>query len=52
MLGDNLNAVELVKTLKKAALDAMESSKPVNICFGKVKEISPLKIAIDRKSVV
>ncbi len=43
------NAVELMKTIKRAALDAVKASKPVEICFGKVASTSALKILVDQK---
>lgn len=46
MLAD---AVELMKTIKRAALDAVNASKPVEICFGKVTSASPLKILVEQK---
>lgn len=45
------SAVELVKTMKRAALDAMESSKPVAVYFGEVQSISPLKINVEQKMI-
>lgn len=47
-----LNANELVKAMKRAALDAMESTKPVNVCFGKVVSVSPLQINIEQKMIL
>lgn len=46
MLAD---AVELLKILKKAAIEAVRASKPAEICFGKVTSVSPLKIYVDQK---
>ncbi|MDL2301336.1 DUF2577 domain-containing protein [Lachnospiraceae bacterium OttesenSCG-928-D06] len=46
------DAVELVKTMKKAALDAMESSKPVAVYFGEVQSVSPLKINVEQKMIL
>lgn len=43
------DAVELVKTIKRAALDAVDASKPVQVCFGKVTSASPLQILVDQK---
>ena len=43
------DAVELVKTIKRAALDAVNASKPVVVCFGKVTSTSPLKILVEQK---
>ena len=43
------DAVELLKTIKRAALDAVDASKPVQVCFGKVTSVSPLKILVEQK---
>lgn len=43
------DAVELMKTIKRAALDAVKTSKPVEVCFGKVTSASPLKILVEQK---
>ncbi|MGN1481452.1 DUF2577 family protein, partial [Porcipelethomonas sp.] len=43
------DAVELMKIIKKTALAAVEASKPVQICFGSVKNTEPLKIFVDQK---
>ena len=43
------DAVELIKTIKRAALDAVNASKPVEVCFGKVTSVSPLKILVEQK---
>lgn len=43
------NAVELMKTIKRAALDAVNAAKPVEVCFGKVASTSALKIFVDQK---
>lgn len=43
---------ELVKAIKKAALDALESTKPVNVFFGEVVSGSPLKINVEQKMVL
>lgn len=40
---------DLVKMIKKAAVQAVNASKPVNVVFGKVISASPLKIKIDQK---
>lgn len=42
------NMVELVK---KAALDAVEASKPVQVLYGVVTSSSPLKIQVDQKAI-
>lgn len=43
------DAVKLVKMIKKAAVEAVEAMKPVNLCFGTVEGISPLKINVEQK---
>lgn len=43
------DAIELIKTIKRAALDAVDASKPVQVCFGKVTNTSPLKILVEQK---
>lgn len=43
------DAVELVKTIKRTAVDAVNASKPVEVCFGKVTSASPLKILVEQK---
>lgn len=42
------NPVELVK---RAALEAVEASKPVNLQFGTVLSTAPLRIQADQKSI-
>lgn len=49
MLAD---AVEFIKVIKQAAVDAMEAAKPVNIYFGKVVSADPLKINVEQKLVL
>lgn len=46
MLGD---VNELTKAIKKAAMDAVDASKPCNVFFGKVTSASPLKINVEQK---
>jgi hypothetical protein len=36
-------------TIKEAALTAVETSKPVAICFGNITSISPLTILVELK---
>lgn len=43
------DATELVKLLKKTALDAVLASKPCNVMYGKVTSTSPLKINVEQK---
>lgn len=42
------NTVELVK---RAAVEAVEATKPVHLLFGEVISVSPLKIQVDQKSI-
>ncbi len=44
-----LDAVQLVGFIKKTALDAVEASKPVRVCYGKVESVSPLRISVEQK---
>lgn len=46
------NADDLLKLIKKTAMDAMNASKPANMVFGKVISISPLKIQVDQKLIL
>lgn len=42
------NAIDVVK---RAALEAVDASKPVNVTFGVVISTSPLKIQVDQKTI-
>lgn len=44
-----LDTNDLLNTIKKAAMEANEASKPVAILFGKVTSASPLKINVEQK---
>lgn len=46
------DAVELVKTMKRTALDAVNASKPMEVCFGKVVSSIPLKILVEQKMML
>lgn len=46
------DANELVDTLKRAALDAVEASKPVYVYFGEVQSTSPLKINVEQRMLL
>lgn len=46
------DANEFLEAMKKAALDAQEASKPVNVYFGEVISVSPLKISVEQKMVL
>lgn len=47
--GAMADANGLVKTMKKAAVAAVEAGKPVNVFFGKVQSVKPLKIGVEQK---
>lgn len=40
-----------VEVVKRAAVEAVEQSKPVHLLFGQVISASPLKIQVDQKSI-
>lgn len=42
----------LVELIKMAALDAVNETKPVNILFGKVISVLPLKISVEQKLIL
>ncbi len=44
-----LDAKDLLKAIKKAAVEAVEASQPTDFCFGEVLSTSPLKIKIEQK---
>lgn len=44
-----LDANDLLNTVKKAALDAVNASQPSDFYFGKVTSASPLKILVEQK---
>lgn len=44
-----MDSMDLVKMIKKAAIEAVNASKPANIVFGKVTSANPLSIQIDQK---
>ena len=46
------DANELVDTLKRAAVEAVEAGKPVNVYFGEVVSAAPLKINVEQKMVL
>jgi hypothetical protein len=39
----------MINTMKKASLNANEAGKPVNIVFGKVVSVKPLRISVEQK---
>jgi len=47
-----LNHNDFVKSMKKAAVEAVEASKPANVVFGTVLSEKPLKIKVDQKLIL
>ena len=47
-----ISVPNLVQLIKKAALDAVNESKPTSIVFGQVINIDPLKIQVDQKLIL
>ncbi len=43
------DAIGIMEKIKKAAVDAQESTKPVQVYFGKVTAASPLEIRVEQK---
>lgn len=41
--------LKFLELIKKAAVEAMGATKPVNVCFGVVTNESPLEILVDQK---
>ncbi len=46
------DATELVMAVKKASVDAVNASKPVEICFGTVIGIRPLRISAEQRLIL
>lgn len=46
------DAAELVRAIKKAATDAVDANKPVEVCFGSVISTTPLKIHVEQKLIL
>ena len=47
-----LDVTRLVAMIKKAALEAVDSSKPMNIYFGEVESSHPLRINVEQRMVL
>lgn len=43
---------EFIRIIKRAALEAVEAAKPVNILIGKVQSETPLTVRINQKLVL
>lgn len=46
------NADDLLKLIKKSAVEAVNASKPANMLFGKVISAKPLKIQVEQKLIL
>lgn len=46
------DAAELVRAMKKAAMDAVNEGKPAEVCFGNVISTQPLKILVEQKLIL
>lgn len=46
------NGDDLLRVIKKSAVDAVNASKPANVVFGKVICECPLKIQVDQKLIL
>lgn len=46
------DATELVKLIKRAAVEAVEAQKPLSVCFGRVLSADPIKVSVDQKMVL
>lgn len=44
-----LDGTDLLNTVKKAAMDAVNAGQPSDFCFGKVTSVNPLKILVEQK---
>ncbi len=48
----SLDANELVRLVKRAAVEAIQAGNPMGVCFGTVTSASPLKITVDQKKIL
>lgn len=47
-----LDMNDFIKTMKSAAVDAVEAGKPTSVIFGEVKSVSPLAVFVDAKLTI
>nr|UWI48812.1 DUF2577 domain-containing protein [Clostridioides difficile] len=40
---------DLLQIIKKAAMDAVETSNPMKVVFGTIENVNPLKVKIEQK---
>ncbi|MDB0519960.1 hypothetical protein C4R87_19250 [Clostridioides difficile] len=43
---------DLLQIIKKAAMDAVETSNPMKVVFGTIESINPLKVKIEQKLTI
>lgn len=43
---------DLLRIIKQASVEAMEAKKPVNVVFGVVQSVSPIKIQVEQKLIL
>ena len=48
----SLEMNEFVRSVKQAALEAMQAGAPAGVCFGTVVSAAPLKIQVDQKMML
>lgn len=48
----SLDANELVRLVKRAAVEAVLAGKPMSVCFGTVRSAHPLEIMVDQKKIL
>lgn len=47
-----IDAIGLVKAMRRNAIEAVESTCPVRVCFGQVVSASPLQINVEQKMIL
>lgn len=47
-----MDSIDLIRIIKRAAVDAVNATKPCDVVFGKVISENPLKIQIDQKLIL
>ena len=48
----SLDTNELVRLVKRAAVEAVQADAPMAICYGNVTSTAPLKIQVDQKKIL
>lgn len=47
-----LDVTDLVKLVKRAAVEAVEAMRPVQVCYGQVVSVAPLQIQVEQKMLL